>query len=300
MRSVALPIIAVAALLLLVPPVTAHVTVTVVAPSGRLPIGTATEITATASANCAAGVADYQAMSRDIRFGLAPDAPAWLMATGETVPMTASQCGTDGNMKNSGKVKITPGPLAPGLQEVNLKIVAYAGTENHGEATVPITIAYLGAFNISEPQPEYELDNGSATVDLEFNATINADSMFMIEVLTPPEYGTLNIPTSLSVASALAENKTFRVVPFQVTYQADPDANFTMDMGSVRVLMHAASDPGSITQAQDFGLMFVPDADADHDHSTHDHGEDGGGVPGFDVAILVAGAVAAAALVRRR
>jgi MYXO-CTERM domain-containing protein len=102
--------------------------------------------------------------------------------------------------------------------------------------------------------------------------------------------------------SALAENKTFRVLPFQFAYQADPDANFTMDMVSVRILMHAASDPGSITKPQDFMFHFVPDADAHHDHSTHEHGDgdDGAGVPGFDVVVLAAGALAAAVVWRRR
>lgn len=300
MRRASVVAVLVASLATLLPTASAHLTVTATAPTAPLVPGEATSIPVEFSANCAVVLAEYEVDGRSpLEVVLNPGTPAWIAGVGDKVPFTFDKCGTDGNVRGSGTIAVTPGPFAPGLQQVNLSIGAKnaKGAAEAGEALVPITIAYYGVLDVTTPATEIRLDNGTATLDLWLNATLNADSMAMIEVVAGPEHGTLGIATSVNIASALAENQTQRAIPFQFTYTANPGDNFTMDSVTLRFLMHAAADPGSITPAQEITFQF---SQPQRPAAVEDAEEAGGFAPGPGLALIAGAGLAALAIARRR
>lgn len=286
---------AAATLSLLLPTASAHLTVTAVTPTAPLVFGQATKIRVTVAANCATVLAEYQVekSKTSLELELQAPAPSWLTGVGETVPFKAENCGADGNVKSTGNVSITPSLLAPGLQQVN---ISFGAKGESGTATVPVTIAYRAAIEAAPEMLTLDVVDGNATGLLAFNASINADSMAMIEIVGEPTQGTLDIASSLEIASPIAENKSARSVAIPFTYRAIPGA-VSEDI-VVRLMIHSVKDPAQASEIKEVTLRFT---NATVVESTPTASADAKGfLPAPGPMVLALGLLAIAILRRRR
>lgn len=293
-----------------VPTGAAHVTVTAETPAGPIPWGQPTAIPVTFSASCATVLAEYEvAGNTELEIVLKEGAPTWVNGTGEKIPFSFEMCdAASATVESTGNLIIVPSELAPGLQSVNITAVAKGEA---GEVNIPIVVAYRGEIQGPTSSPEIELEHGNATAEITLGASLNADSFAMVEIVAEPEHGTLTLPEGmLEVASTLADGSANRTFSFPIGYHALPGANFTMDMATIRVFLHAASDPSQQGVAQEFMVHFaMPDHEMGHmgehegegdahDHDSHDH--DAASVPAIDGIVGLLGVVLAGFVLRRR
>jgi hypothetical protein len=291
-------IVAAAALLsfLVAPIASAHVTVTAEPPEGTIPADAPTSVPITLSASCATVAAEYEAAGKTELQLIAEGAPEFLTIVGDQIPFTLDMCDPAGpaTVESTGNLVFTPGPLAPGLTPIMIKAKADGEA---GEVFFNLTIAYRGSFT-NASLDHFIIENGTATGELVFNVTTNANSLLMFSVLTPPAGGTLNLPETLDVESPIPLGNDTRQVTVPIAYTA-AGPNATTDSVTVQVMLHAADDMSVPPYMAELVLDFEPAQVEEHDHDEHEHDE-AAGVPGVEAVVLIGGIVAAACLARRR
>jgi MYXO-CTERM domain-containing protein len=283
-RTVAVLLAGLAALTVL-PLSAAHVQVTSVPPSGPVPADKPTEVSVTLSALCPVVVAEY-AQKPELQLALVADGvhdpPAWLAFTGDAVPFTVAECGTDGYAHTTGMVAITPGALAPAFVPIALQPGA-VGETNEGGA-FNLTVAY--AWNVTLVSADLTAGaNGTLVLDV----TANADTILLLG----SAHG-LAAPAEVEVASPLLDGKATRRIEVPVKAEHAGVGEFTI----------SAKAKGKDATGAPFALAFtvLPGLDATaHDHAAdeHTHAEADSKASPMPVAPLLAVALLALALRRR-
>jgi hypothetical protein len=283
-RTVALLLVGLAALTAL-PLASAHVTVTSVPPTAPVPAGKPTEVSVTLSALCPVVIAEY-AQKPELQLALIADGvhdpPAWLNFTGDAVPFTLSECGTDGYAHTTGMVTLTPGPLAPAFQPIALQPGAVGETNEGGSFN--LTVAYV--WNVTLVSADLTAgENGTLVLDV----TANADTILMLA----SEHG-LSAPAEVEVASPLLDGKATRRIEVPVNAE-HPGA------GEITV---SAKAKGKDATGAPFALAFtvLPALNAtsgEHSEDGHTHDEEDSKESPMPVAPLLAIALLAVALRRR-
>jgi hypothetical protein len=280
--------------LVALPIASAHVVVTANAPKTPIPADAPTSVPITFSANCAVVLAEYEAMGNTELQIIAKDPPAWLPAVGDKIPFEFSMCGTDANVRSTGNLVFTPGPLAPGLQPI--QVIAMAEGES-GEIAFNLTVAFLGLISI-EPMAPVMVHNGTAAGELVLNITANAAGLLMFSTLAPAASGTFaGLPETQDMESPLLANTTSKIVRVPFTYTANDPANASADQVAIQVMLHAADDMSIAPEMAEITIMFEPMIH-EEDHTAHEH-DDPAFIPTVEPLVLL-GAMGAAAVVLRR
>jgi hypothetical protein len=223
MRTPALALLAVAALL--APAAQAHVTVTATPPADPLPPGVATSIPVAASANCATVLAEYNAMGKTaLHWGLAPDAAKYWSATSEDVAFDAQDCDPLGpaTVTIHGTLAVTPAPDAPALTPLGLTVVTYNGDSTAPEggdpATFNVTVAYNATATLTLGAPVPSGNGTAATYSVPITLSYGANAPTTLSFEGSATTGTLALPAAAALDPPSFTNKTTLTRTFTATF----------------------------------------------------------------------------------
>jgi hypothetical protein len=260
-RTVALLLAGLAALTA-VPAATGHVTITVDPLDQPLQVGVPTVATLHFSEPCFEMPAEMAAGNDELTAALAATAPAYVNATGETVPWTIEDCDPTAVpfalVRAQAELTLVVDPLAPALTPLSIP-VTYVNANGESAEGVPLNVTVAYAWNVTVVSADLTAgQDGVLVVDV----TANADTT----LLFTGGHG-ITVPAQVEVPSPLLDGKPTRRI--EVPVKAEHAGNGTVTVSAQATGRDAVGAPFALT------LAVLPAANATAVGDGHGHEEAG-------------------------